>query len=593
MVKREGKVNDLYQGSYSTLSPETYSPSGIYTGYRLPSGELGAPTKADTANQIAQVNMLLNQGIIPIEVGALNPDVFDAIPREHFKEINRMAKLTGADMSVHAPLIEASGITDQGWEESSRELAEKQLINVVDRTAPMNEKGGMSITIHGAVKIPGKEYKVTPEGKKLDKIYVVNKDTGKVSAVFKSEEKYYPGVEGIKKVTSPVDELQALNETEWSNTLSQLMHHKEDVDARIQENLGLIPTETLIDIAKDKSKARALKSYQRAAYDRLVAASHFLDDTRQTLNGLFNKAYKFGTDEDKEKLKLASEQFRKDIKENPGLQGTSLAIGNLVGVLEEIQPDTYETVEDFAMEKSAKTFANVALHGLKTYKDKAPTINIENVFPGMAFTPAEDWQELIKQSRDQFVDRAIKSKSEGGLGISESKAREEAERIIGATLDVGHLNVARKKGYTEKELLEEVKKIAKDVKHVHLTDNFGYGDTHLPPGMGNVPIKEIMEELEQKGYGGKKIVESPGWPQHFGTSPFPYILEAFGPEVYKGGITWNQVSGLQASYSGGFGKMFPQIHYQTFGAGLTQLPQELGGVRPGAQGSRLSGRPME
>ena len=189
MVKREGKVNDLYQGSYSTLFPETYSPSGIYTGYRLPSGELGAPTKADTANQIAQVNMLLNQGIIPIEVGALNPDVFDAIPKEHFKEINRMAKLTGADMSVHAPLIEASGITDQGWEESSRELAEKQLINVVDRTAPMNEKGGMSITIHGAVKIPGKEYKVTPKGKELDKIYVVNKDTGKVSAVFKSEKK--------------------------------------------------------------------------------------------------------------------------------------------------------------------------------------------------------------------------------------------------------------------------------------------------------------------------------------------------------------------------------------------------------------------
>ena len=110
MVEKEDKVNALYKGGYSTLDPETYSPSGIYTGYRLHSGELGAPTKADTANQIAQVNMLLNQGLIPIEVGALNPEVFDAIPKEHFKEINRMAKLTGAYISVHAPIIEASGI---------------------------------------------------------------------------------------------------------------------------------------------------------------------------------------------------------------------------------------------------------------------------------------------------------------------------------------------------------------------------------------------------------------------------------------------------------------------------------------------------
>ena len=121
MAKKEGyKISDMYQGEYSSLDPESYSPTGIYTGFKLPARQLGAPTKADTANQIAQVNMLLNLGIIPIEVGALNPDVFDAIPREHFKEINRMAKLAGADISVHAPLIEASGVTEQGWDESSR-----------------------------------------------------------------------------------------------------------------------------------------------------------------------------------------------------------------------------------------------------------------------------------------------------------------------------------------------------------------------------------------------------------------------------------------------------------------------------------------
>ena len=161
------------------------------------------------------------------------------------------------------------------------------------------------------------------------------------------------------------------------------------------------------------------------------------------------------------------------------------------------------------------------------------------------------------------------------------------------TLDVGHINLARKKGFKEKDILKEIKAISQNIKHVHLTDNFGYGDTHLPPGMGNVPIKEIMEELEKKGYSGKKIVEAGGWPQHFGTSPFPYILEAFGPESYKGGPYWNQVTGLQENYSGGFGRMLPQVHYETFGAGFSQLPTELGGQRAGAQGSRISGKPME
>jgi len=111
--------------------------------------------------------------------------------------------------------------------------------------------------------------------------------------------------------------------------------------------------------------------------------------------------------------------------------------------------------------------------------------------------------------------------------------------------------------------------------------------------MGNVPVRQILEELEKEGYAGKTIVESPGWPQHFGTSPFPYILEAFGSQVYQGGPYWSQASSLTEGYSGGFGEMLPQIHYQTFGAGFSQLPKELGGTLGGGQGSRMSGRPLE
>ena len=44
---------------------------------------------------------------------------------------------------------------------------------------------------------------------------------------------------------------------------------------------------------------------------------------------------------------------------------------------------------------------------------------------------------------------------------------------------------------------------------------------------------------------------------------------------------------------GGYGMMLPQGNYQMFGAGFSQLPTELGGQQPGAQGSRMSGHGME
>ncbi len=112
-------IKDIYQGGISSLNPnESYG--GMFTGYNIAAGELGAPAKADTANQIQQVSQRLNEGIIPIEVGALDSRVFDQIPIQHFKEINRMAKLAGGKVTLHAPIVEPTGISDQGWTESSK-----------------------------------------------------------------------------------------------------------------------------------------------------------------------------------------------------------------------------------------------------------------------------------------------------------------------------------------------------------------------------------------------------------------------------------------------------------------------------------------
>ena len=146
MVKEDGySLESIYGGGYSSLD-STYG--NLFTGYRMSAGEIGAPTKPDTANQIQAIGSLLNQGIIPVEIQVLSPEVFDQIPKQHFKEIKQEAKLAGSELSMHAPLIEPSGITDRGWSEADRELAERQLSDVVEKSMDLTDKGGMTITIH-------------------------------------------------------------------------------------------------------------------------------------------------------------------------------------------------------------------------------------------------------------------------------------------------------------------------------------------------------------------------------------------------------------------------------------------------------------
>jgi hypothetical protein len=254
------------------------------------------------------------------------------------------------------------------------------------------------------------------------------------------------------------------------------------------------------------------------------------------------------------------------------------------------------------MEKSAQTFANVAANAYKKLGNKAPILSIENMMPGMAFALKKEGEgglpgmnELILESKKKFVEKITRPKDKGGLGLSENEARKQADRMIGMTLDVGHLNIAKKDKFTDENLRKEVEAIAKHVKHVHITDNFGYSDSHLPPGMGNVPIKELMQELEKQGFSGRKILETGGWFEHFKTSPYAISLEAMGSPIYSMDMApyWNQSIGLQQGYSGGYGMMLPSTHYQMFGAGFSQLPNELGGQVGGGQGSRMSGRPME
>jgi sugar phosphate isomerase/epimerase len=609
---------NFYQGGYSSLKP---SYGDLFTGYRIAAKDLGMSTDPRTANVLQEVSTKLNMGITNIELSQVTPEVFESIPKGQLKEVNRLSKLTGTDITLHAPVVEPSGVTQQGFDESSRETAERQMTLATERANELNPDGSSPVTFHSSAGLPGTEYEITPRGKKPKKLIVVDRDSGKVVQALEKEKLYYPAmieegkikpgitqkeIEEFKlgklrpsdifervplkegKVHTPEMRLQSINSTQWDNAINQVFFNKERADEILQQNqLQIAHLQKELD--EGKIKKDALTPNQKQAFVHVENAKSYLDDTRQQIDGLFHKAYKYGTDEEKNFLHELSNSFQNALDQDPSIAGQSNAVQKLILGLKKVTPKMHIPAEEFLIEKSSKTFGNVAFNSFKKFKDKAPIISIENPPGGIAISTGEDLKKLVEKSKENFIKKAIEEE-----GLSEKQAKKQADKLIGVTWDVGHINMLRKQGFKGEEIIRETELIAPFVKHVHLSDNFGLEHTELPMGMGNVPIKEIMKRLGKEGFKGKKIIEAAHWWQHFKTSPFMPTMEALGSPVYSMQMApyWNQALALQQGYSSGYGMMLPEIGYKTFGAGFSQLPAELGGQRQ-ATGGRMSGTPME
>ncbi len=605
----------FYSGTPYSLDPNY---GELFIGYRVPQTEIGAPTSIQTANQIQEVSNLLNQGVKTIELQPISPEVFDQIPKQHFKEIARLQKMSGAETTVHAPMIEPSGLTKEGWSEADRETAERQLKMVVEKSHELNPQGNIPITIHASA-LPGtefspvskemvEEYKrqfrererrepTLEEIKELSKkrIVAINQET-KQTIPIEREQRIYPhriagkALKDIKpEFHSPKEELQIVNESDWHNNLTQVIFYKNRGDEIIETYYPAVkhiwPAILTGQITPEQMEQ--LPQAQKAALNNVRGAYEYVKNSQLILNSMFSKAYKYGTEEEKARLKKAADRFGEKIR-IPDIAIQSKAVQDLAIEMQDVTPKLFIPIEDFAAEHSAKTFGNAAFHAYEKYGNKTPIISIENLFPGMAFSRSEQLKKLVDNSRKKFVEQAVKK------GYSESDAKKAAERTIGVTWDVGHLNMMRKSGFKKEDIVKETEKIAKYVKHVHLTDNFGYSDAHLPPGMGNVPTKEILQELEKKGFAGKKIIEAGGFVQHFKVPPTQAVLEALGSPLYTmmAAPYWNQVRASYGGYFSGYGPILPEQHFSMYGAGFSGMPIELGGQMPGKQ-SRFSGTPSE
>ncbi len=588
MVKEGYSVSDIYQGGYSSFK----APLIGYPDLHMPAGQFSLATDPRTSDILKEVSDKLKTGVKQIEVSQIEQKIFDAIPLQHLKEVNRLSKLTGVDISVHAPLVEPSGINpEKGYSEFARVQAERQMFSAMERAQKVNPEGNVIVTFHSSAALPD----VVPDkGEASREGYVFNTDTGSVGRI-PIKKHSFPGESFPKDTNVLNEEIKKINELQWAEKLRGISYYAQISGQKI-ESLAAVKhaTESEIDrnLPIEKKQEEFLAEYN---YLKGILNSSYVDMKRT-----FDLAHERANPNDKKMIDDFYINITNEVNEINKLsddraieksQKIKGIIDEGLKILEKVSPpEIYKNLNDFAKEKAVETFSNVAFKSYKDFKDKSPIISIENPPVGGAFGRGEELKEIVEKSREKFVEKAIQE------GISPSEAKAQAEKLIGVTWDVGHINMVRKYDYDEKDVIKETEKVAPLVKHIHLSDNFGLDHTELPMGMGNVPMGEIMKKLGQKGFEAKKVIEAGDWWQHFKTSPVQETLEAFGSPVYSMKMQpyWNQATGFQQGYFSGYGQFLPQMNYETTGAGFSQLPAELGGSRGGGTaGSRMSGRPME
>ena len=607
----------------------------------VPQYALGAPTSPQTANQIAEATSRLNAGVLGVDISMVNPEILEQIP----KEIDRLIKLTGARATMHAPIVDLAGFTQQGWQEEARKENENQVKFFVERAHDLDEDGNTPINFHINTMMPGEQWRKldNDEYKKMDKnvidelkrrnafkeilpgqyeiqenIGIVNRETGQINLIRREVKEYPAGPE----VWAPERRLKSMNQTTWDEERLRVFEYQRQKAEVGDRFIGIMRELAPYEEANKEnvltSDEKKLKENLEKEKLRLQAHMIELDQhIYSNLNEIFNQL-KYVPDNKKEE----ADKLIKEIREDPNLikikrlQDTTFKNRDLtasqiekyndeyqkalvdgmrnlqIKLSEAPTPEVWTPSNKLAKEKTAETVSNAALDAYKKYKEHTPIIVLENYQPGLTLGRASEMAKTVEETRKLFAEKLMKEKN-----VSADKAKETAEKLIGVTWDVGHINFMRKEGYSEEDIKRETEKIAPYVKQVHITDNFGFNDAHLPPGMGNAPIKDQLRILEKAGFKfdkGNVIVEAGAFVAQFKENPHLYALEYFESPLYtyKTMPYWKDVWETEGKYGLGYGPTLPEQHFAMYGGGFSNLPLELGGQVPGDR-SRFAGTPNQ
>ncbi len=620
-----GGDHSIYEGakSLTTIGDFTtnYELESMGLPYHEPTSNFGLTTHPQNANILKEVADKINSGIKAIEITAIQPQVLEAIPKQHLDEIRRLKELTGVELTFHGPIVEATGIERGKFDPLAQKKAEREMKLAIDHAQRLNPEGNTIVTFHSAsAGLPQTKTYTKEGGEKVQGMYAYNEFNESIGNI-PIKQNYLED-----KEPNPEKLLEEVNKNQWQQELSQASYSAtraraqfENVRNTLQQGTrgGEPPMtpEELIEVYKKSGTPEGRAELQSLDPDVRQQAELALSELNHgetsmraaynQLKELYNQAFESLPDGSAEKKKL--EEYRQQLapmikedkfKDPKNIMKLADEVSYGLQILSTLEkgPQIWKPFHDVAIQKASDTFSNVAIDSYKKYGEHAPIISIENPPAGTSqqgaggLSRGSDIKELVEETRKKFVKQVM---SDPEIQLSKEEAEREAEKLIGVTWDIGHINMIRQFGYDEKDVVKETEQVAKLVKHVHLSDNFGINHTELPMGMGNVPTKEHLELIGKYNKQAKKIIETGDWWNHFKRNPLPETLQAFGSPVYSMKMSpyWNQARGIMGGYFSGYGMINPDHHHQIYGAGFSTLPVELGGQMSGR--NRLSGSPVE
>lgn len=102
------------------------------------------------------------------------------------------------------------------------------------------------------------------------------------------------------------------------------------------------------------------------------------------------------------------------------------------------------------------------------------------------------WKELLSEMPSNIL-IALENVMEPEPSTLVKIAKGVNDPRLGLCFDIGHANC----DITEKKPLEWIGPMAPYLKHVHVHDNTGGRDLHMPIGEGNIPIERILTKIAE------------------------------------------------------------------------------------------------
>ncbi len=553
-----------------------------YTGNKFSAGSLSVSTPP-FKNQLDSIRARIMQGATNVELGFtgtgkggaqnLTPGTLGAPERTAIKEI---AKINDVGInSVHTAMsIQGlAGLTQGKFSEDKRVQDMEEVKRTIDFAGDVTDGGAIvvhtgefpySITQkHGDkpfITKSGKEIKLKDLGEREKKApyYFVDKYKGDISIAISPEFKTPVITEYNTVKQVEMDYFEKIAKTNLENKKAEHIEQykvytdRTPTDIEYRQTFGnkaWLANQHRINLSVIEDRARR-KEYQLSV-EELSSDVNNLKSKIELTEKLLKKPHKPDAEPLEGHTKKDLKDYKKLLEKTTMKRDLSQEHANAYGLRIRDQMKTaFDSIPiaEYGKIKTSESISELAMHAKKmTEKNKLSKplfVAPENLWDGNYGSHPEDLKQIIKDARSQFIKDAVKKKK-----MSQNEAERAAKNHIKATFDIGHANIWRKYfGGSDNEFKQwlgsEVNKLTKEgiIGHVHVSDNFGYNDEHLPPGYGNAPIKEFMTHLEKGGYKGEIIIE----PGHHDIGAYTLGMQHLETPIYRlhnQTSTWTDVQG--------------------------------------------------